>query len=239
MALIELNKVNRVYTIGETIIQALTDINLKIERQTFVSFVGPSGSGKTTLLNLIGCLDSPNEGEIKVNDVSVTDFNRKEAAVFRGTNIGFIFQNFNLLPVLTVYENVEYPLIMVQSIEEKERRRRVLKYLDAVGMTDQKDKFPSQISGGQKQRVAIARALVTDPKLVLADEPTANLDHTSAFIVIELMRQMQKDLKTTFIFSTHDPKIVKEAEIIYTLEDGKLVSREDVSNLKDQVREKN
>jgi putative ABC transport system ATP-binding protein len=239
MALIKLNKVAKVYEMGETTIQALTDINLEIERQTFVSFVGPSGSGKTTLLNLIGCLDSPNEGEIKVNDIRVNDFNRKEAAVFRGTNIGFIFQNFNLLPVLTVYENVEYPLIMVQSIQEKERRERVLKYLDAVGMRDQKDKYPSQISGGQKQRVAVARALVTDPKLVLADEPTANLDHTSAFKVIELMRQMQKDLKTTFIFSTHDPKIVKEAEIIYTLEDGKLVSREDVSNSNNKVREKN
>ncbi|MCK5464952.1 MAG: ABC transporter ATP-binding protein, partial [Bacteroidales bacterium] len=176
MALIELNKVSRVYEMGETTIQALMDINLEIEQQTFVSFVGPSGSGKTTLLNLIGCLDSPNDGEIKVNGVRVNDFNRKEAAVFRGTNIGFIFQNFNLLPVLTVYENVEYPLIMVQNIPQNERRERVLKYLEAVGMTDQKDKYPSQISGGQKQRAAVARALVTDPKMVLADEPTANLD---------------------------------------------------------------
>ena len=226
MSLIELHKVSRVYEMGETSIQALTDINLDIEQQTFASFVGPSGSGKTTLLNLIGCLDKPSTGEIKVNDVHVNEFNRKDAAVFRGTNIGFIFQNFNLLPVLTVYENVEYPLIMVQSLPEKERRERVFKYLDAVGMTDQKNKYPSQISGGQKQRVAVARALVTDPKLVLADEPTANLDHKSAFRVIELMRQMQRELKTTFIFSTHDPKIVKEAEIIYTLEDGKLVNKE-------------
>jgi len=239
MALIEVNKVSRIYEMGETTIKALTDVSLKIEQQTFVSFVGPSGSGKTTLLNLIGCLDSPDIGEIKVNDVRVNGFNRKEAAIFRGTNIGFIFQNFNLLPVLTVYENVEYPLIMVQNIQEKKRRERVLKYLNAVGMTDQKDKYPSQISGGQKQRVAVARALVTDPKLVLADEPTANLDHASAFKVIKLMRQMQKDLKTTFIFSTHDPKIVKEAEIIYTLEDGKLVNREDISNYNNQVREEN
>ena len=230
MALIELDKVSRVYEMGETSIQALADINLDIEQQTFVSFVGPSGSGKTTLLNLIGCLDKPSSGEIKVNDVRVNEFNRKDAAVFRGTNIGFIFQNFNLLPVLTVYENVEYPLIMVQSVAEKERRERVLKYLEAVSMTDQKDKYPSQISGGQKQRVAVARALVTDPKLVLADEPTANLDHKSAFKVIELMRQMQRELKTTFIFSTHDPKIVKEAEIIYTLEDGRLVNKELVTN---------
>jgi len=239
MALIELNKVSKLYKMGETSIQALADINLDIEQQTFVSFVGPSGSGKTTLLNLIGCLDKPSTGEIKVNDVRVNEFNRKDAAVFRGTNIGFIFQNFNLLPVLTVYENVEYPLIMVQSIAEKERREQVLKYLEAVSMTDQKDKYPSQISGGQKQRVAVARALVTDPKLVLADEPTANLDHKSAFKVIELMRQMQRELKTTFIFSTHDPKIVKEAKIIYTLEDGKLVNKELVTNPNNQAKKRN
>jgi len=239
MALIELNNVSRVYKMGETSIQALADINLEIEQQIFASFVGPSGSGKTTLLNMIGCLDKPSDGEIKVNDVNVNEFSRKDAAVFRGTNIGFIFQNFNLLPVLSVFENVEYPLIMVQNIPEKERRERVLKYLDAVGMIDQKDKYPSQISGGQKQRVAVARALVSDPKLVLADEPTANLDHKSAFTVIELMRQMQSDLKTTFIFSTHDPKIVKEAEIIYTLEDGKLVNKELVIHSNDQAKEKN
>ena len=239
MPLIELKNVSRIYEMGETSIQALADINLDIEQQTFVSFVGPSGSGKTTLLNLIGCLDKPSIGDIKVNGVRVNEFSRKDAAIFRGTNLGFIFQNFNLLPVLTVYENVEYPLIMVQNIPEKERRDRVLKYLEAVGMTDQKDKYPSQISGGQKQRVAIARALVSDPKLVLADEPTANLDHKTAFMVIELMRQMQRELKTTFIFSTHDPKIVKEAEIIYTLEDGKLVNKEQVQNSNNQAGEKN
>lgn len=239
MSLIELNNVSRIYEMGETSIQALADINLEIEKQTFVSFVGPSGSGKTTLLNMIGCLDKPSKGEVKVNDVIVNEFERKDAAIFRGTNIGFIFQNFNLLPVLTVFENVEYPLIMVQNIPEKERRERVLKYLDAVSMIDQKDKYPSQISGGQKQRVAVARALVSDPKLVLADEPTANLDHKSAFMVIDLMRQMQRDLKTTFIFSTHDPKIVKEAEIIYTLEDGKLVNKELVTHSNNQAKEKN
>ena len=239
MSLIEVKNVSRIYDMGETEIRALADINVDIEEQTFVSFVGPSGSGKTTLLNLIGCLDKPSIGDIKVNGVRVNEFSRKDAAIFRGTNIGFIFQNFNLLPVLTVYENVEYPLIMVQSIPEKERRDRVIKYLDAVSMTDQKDKYPSQISGGQKQRVAVARALVSDPKLVLADEPTANLDHKSAFMVIELMRQMQRELKTTFIFSTHDPKIVKEAEIIYTLEDGKLVNKEQVQNANNQTGEKN
>lgn len=239
MALIELKNIARIYEMGETSIQALADINLEIDQQTFVSFVGPSGSGKTTLLNLIGCLDKPSNGEITVNNVRVNEFSRKDAAVFRGKNIGFIFQNFNLLPVLTVYENVEYPLIMVQNIPEKKRQEQVLKYLEAVGMTDQKDKYPSQISGGQKQRVAVARALVSDPKLVLADEPTANLDHKSAYKVIDLMRQMQRELKTTFIFSTHDPKIVKEAEIIYTLEDGRLVNREQVTHTNSQAKEKN
>jgi len=237
MNLIKLNKVSKVYDMGETYVQALSDINLQINQQTFASFIGPSGSGKTTLLNLIGCLDKPSTGEIIVDNVLVNGFSRKNASVFRGSNIGFVFQNFNLLPVLTVYENVEYPLIMVQSIAEKERRERVLKYLDAVGMIDQKDKYPSQISGGQKQRIAVARALVTNPKLVLADEPTANLDHVSAFKVIELMKQLQSELKTTFIFSTHDPKIVKETEITYTLEDGKLVNKELAANTNNRTAE--
>ena len=223
MSLISVQNVSRVYEMGETSIRALSNINLEIEEQNFLSFVGPSGSGKSTLLNLIGCLDQPSEGRILVNGIHVNDFTKKEAAKFRGSNIGFIFQNFNLLPILTVFENIEYPLMMVQKHRKEIRYERVMKYLDAVGMTDQKDKYPSQISGGQKQRVAIARALVTEPKLVLADEPTANLDHASAFKVIALMKKMQAELKTTFIFSTHDPKIVKEAELIYTLEDGKLI----------------
>ncbi len=226
MSLVELKQVAKDYQMGEMSVQALKDIELEIDEQSFVSFVGPSGSGKTTLLNLIGCLDKPSAGEVFVNGTSVNRFSNNEAARFRGQHLGFIFQNFNLLPVLTAYENVEYPLIMVQNVPSKERRKRIMHYLEAVGMADQRDKYPSQLSGGQSQRVAVARALVTGPKLVLADEPTANLDHASAFKVIELMRQMQQDFKTTFIFSTHDPKIVKEAEIIYTLEDGKLVNKE-------------
>ncbi|MCK4346333.1 MAG: ABC transporter ATP-binding protein [Bacteroidales bacterium] len=225
MSLVKLKQVTKDYQIGEMSVRALKNIELDIEKQSFVSFVGPSGSGKTTLLNLIGCLDKPSSGEVFVNGTAVNIFSNKEAALFRGQHLGFIFQNFNLLPVLTTYENVEYPLIMVQNIPANKRKERIMHYLEAVGMTDQKDKYPSQLSGGQKQRVAVARALVTDPKLVLADEPTANLDHATAFKVIELMKQMQQNLKTTFIFSTHDPKIVKEAEIIYTLEDGKLVDK--------------
>jgi putative ABC transport system ATP-binding protein len=226
MGLVELKDVSKTYLMGEVSVQALKDVELEIAEQTFVSFVGPSGSGKTTLLNLIGCLDKPTTGEILINRTVVNHFTNKEAALFRGGHLGFIFQNFNLLSVLTAYENIEYPLIMVQNIPADKRRERVLYYLNAVGMADQKDKYPSQLSGGQKQRVAVARALVTDPKLVLADEPTANLDHVSAFKVIELMRKMQNELKTTFIFSTHDPKIVKEAEIVYSLEDGKIVDKQ-------------
>ncbi len=225
MALVKLENVCKDYLMGEVIVRALKDVELEIAGQTFVSFVGPSGSGKTTLLNLIGCLDKPTLGEISVNNTVLNHFSSKEAAMFRGKHLGFIFQNFNLLSVLTAYENVEYPLIMVQNIPAKERSEKVLNYLDAVGMADQKDKYPGQLSGGQKQRVAVARALVTHPKLVLADEPTANLDHVSAFKVIELMRKMQFELKTTFIFSTHDPKIVKEAGIVYSLEDGKIVDQ--------------
>jgi len=229
MPLVEIKQVSKDYQMGEMSVQALKNIELDIDKQTFVSFVGPSGSGKTTLLNLIGCLDKPSSGEVFVNGTPVNSFSNKEAARFRGQYLGFIFQNFNLLPVLTAYENVEYPLIMVQNIPANKRKEKIMHYMEAVGMVDQKDKFPSQLSGGQKQRVAVARALVTDPKLVLADEPTANLDHASAFKVIEVMRQMQHNFKTTFIFSTHDPKIVKEAEIVYTLEDGKIVNKEIVA----------
>jgi putative ABC transport system ATP-binding protein len=226
MTLVALKNVSKDYPMGEISVEALKNIDLEIGEQSFVSFVGPSGSGKTTLLNLIGCIDKPTSGEVFVNKTLVNHFTSKEAARFRGRNLGFIFQNFNLLSVLTVYENVEYPLIMVHNLPAEKRKEKVLYHLDAVGMMDQKDKYPSQLSGGQKQRVAVARALVTNPRLVLADEPTANLDHASAFKVIELMRKMQHDLKTSFIFSTHDPKIVKEAEIVYSLEDGKIVNKQ-------------
>jgi len=230
MSLVELKQITKDYQMGEMSVQALKNIEIDIAKQSFVSFVGPSGSGKTTLLNLIGCLDKPSSGEVFVDSTAVNNFSNKQAAQFRGQHLGFIFQNFNLLPVLTTYENVEYPLIMVQNIPANERKDKIMRYLEAVGMVDQKDKYPSQLSGGQKQRVAVARALVTGPKLVLADEPTANLDHASAFKVIEVMRQMQHDFKTTFIFSTHDPKIVKEAEIIYTLEDGEIVDKKIVAS---------
>jgi putative ABC transport system ATP-binding protein len=219
-------KVSKDYGTAENVVRALRDVSFEIEPASFVSFVGPSGSGKTTLLNLIGCLDKPTEGELTVVGADVLHLDRNQSADFRGKHLGFIFQDFNLIPVLTVFENIEYPLLMVQRVPPGERRKRVLGLLEAVGMIDQKDKYPDQISGGQKQRVAVARALVTNPELVLADEPTANLDHTTAYAVIDLMKKMKDELKTTFVFSTHDQKIVGEAEIIYSLEDGELIGKE-------------
>ena len=220
MPLVKLEHASKNYITGEVSTPALKGIDLSIEAGRFISFVGPSGSGKTTLLNLIGCLDRPTSGKVFVADAEVSAMDRKTSAKFRGENIGFIFQNFNLIPVLTVYENVEYPLIMVQNVPPEERRRRVTEMLEKVGMEEQAHKYPAQLSGGQKQRVAVARALAPRPRLVLADEPTANLDHATAYKVIGLMHAMKKEFDTTFIFATHDQKIVGEAELIYTIEDG-------------------
>ena len=230
MGLIVAENISKSYQVGEVVVQALRGVSFVIEPASFVSFVGPSGSGKTTLLNLIGCLDKPNEGNLQVAGTDVLHLNRSQGAAFRGNHIGFIFQDFNLIPVLTVFENIEYPLLMVQKLPAGERKKRVMALLEAVGMTDQKDKKPDQISGGQKQRVAVARALVTQPQLVLADEPTANLDHATAFTVIDLMKKMKDEMNTAFVFSTHDQKIVGEVEVIYSLEDGELIGKRSPEN---------
>ena len=226
MGLVLAENVGKDYQAGDLVVKALKKINFTLTPGAFTAFVGPSGSGKTTLLNLIGCLDKPSEGRLTVAGVDVATLNRKQRAIFRGRTIGFIFQDFNLIPVLTVYENVEYPLLMVQNIPPQEREKRVATLLEAVGMLEQQSKYPDQISGGQKQRVAVARALVTNPQLVLADEPTANLDHGTAKMVIDLMKKMREEFKTTFIFSTHDPKVVSEAETIFTLEDGQMSGKD-------------
>jgi len=226
MPLIIADHIFKDYRVGDVVVHALQGVEFEIEPASFVSFVGPSGSGKTTLLNLIGCLDKPSEGTLMVADTDIARLDRRESAAFRGRHLGFIFQDFNLIPVLTVHENIEYPLLMVQNVPAAERTSRIERLLAAVGMADQAGKYPDQISGGQKQRVAIARALVTNPELVLADEPTANLDSATAYAVIELMKKMRDDLGTTFIFSTHDTKIVGEAEVIFRLEDGRLAARE-------------
>lgn len=227
MSLVSAHTLSKTYTTDSIEVEALRSVSFAIETASFVSFVGPSGSGKTTLLNLVGCLDKPTSGKLEVAGVDVLGLDRRSAAAFRGEHVGFVFQSFNLISVLTAFENIEYPLVMVQNRSFEERRTRVLELLEAVGMSDQKDKLPEQLSGGQKQRVAIARALVTRPKLVLADEPTANLDHETAYTIIKLMRTIKDELGTTFIFSTHDTRIIGEVEIIYTLEDGKLVRCEE------------
>ncbi|MCL4813945.1 MAG: ABC transporter ATP-binding protein [Vicinamibacteraceae bacterium] len=216
-------RVTRIYRKAEVEVHALRGVDFTIPPASFVSFIGPSGSGKTTLLNLVGALDKPTSGRLEVGGVDIGTLDRRQAAVFRGRHIGFIFQDFNLLPILTVFENVEYPLRLVHPTPAAERRERAMALLDAVGMADQRDKYPDEISGGQKQRVAVARALVTQPKVVLADEPTANLDHETAGLVMKTMWRMTDQFGTTFVFSTHDPKVVREADIIYQLEDGRLV----------------
>jgi putative ABC transport system ATP-binding protein len=227
MPLVEIDNVSKRYRLGAVDVWALRGVSVQIEHGSFVALVGPSGSGKTTLLNLIGCLDKPTTGHVRVGGLDVSTLDRTEAARFRGGNIGFVFQDFNLMPVLTAAENVEYPLVMVQTLSKPEREKRVSELISAVGMADRKNQFPDQLSGGQKQRVAVARAMVSRPKLVLADEPTANLDHDTAYSLIHLMKKMRSDLNTAFIFSTHDPRIIGEAEIIITLEDGRLVNREE------------
>ncbi len=229
MILITAEQITKSYRLGDIESVALKDISFSVEVGAFAAIVGPSGSGKSTLLNLIGCLDHPTAGKLVVCNTDVSSLSRTGSAKFRGENIGFIFQDFNLIPVLTVFENIEYPLLMVRKWPVEKRRERVIQVLASVGMTDHADKKPDQLSGGQKQRVAIARALVGEPKLVLADEPTANLDHDTAYRIINLMKRMRDNFGTTFLFSTHDPKIMQEAEQTFMLEDGNLfVNRGDV-----------
>jgi len=229
VSLVIAKNLSKTYVSGEVEVKALKQLDFEIQEASFISFVGPSGSGKTTLLNLIGCLDKPTAGQLVVAGKQVNDLGRREAATFRGHVLGFIFQAFNLFPVLTAFENIEYPLVMIKTENKPKREERVLKVLEAVGMLEQKDKYPDQLSGGQKQRVAVARALVIQPKLVLADEPTANLDQKTALNVIRLMRDMRDEFGTTFIFSTHDPRVMGEAEVTHTLVDGMLISSEKAS----------
>jgi putative ABC transport system ATP-binding protein len=223
MKVVVAQNLSKTYQAGAVAVPAVREASFAIERGSLVAFVGPSGSGKSTLLNMVGCLDHPSSGSLRVLGQDVAKLDRRAAAHFRGANLGFIFQDFNLIPVLSAAENIEYPLLMVQNRPPAERRARVMELLEAVGMAEQAAKRPDQLSGGQKQRVAVARALATRAKLVLADEPTANLDHDTAYRILGLMKKMRDDAATTFVFSTHDPKIVNEAEVVLTLEDGRLV----------------
>ena len=203
-------------------VEAVRGVTLSIARSRFAMIVGPSGSGKTTLLNLIGCIDKPTHGTLTVCGQDVSQLSDDGLTDFRSRSIAFVFQSFNLLPVLTAFENIEYPLLLV-GVPARDRRDRTLAMLEAVGLADQRDHRPNQLSGGQKQRVAIARALVKRPALVLADEPTANLDTRTGAEIIALMRRIQRDHDASFVFSTHDPQLISHAEDTFALRDGVLV----------------
>jgi len=226
MALLELNKVKKIYQQGKIEVPALRGVDLEVEEGEFTTIFGPSGSGKTTLLNMIGCLDTPTEGEIRLNDKKVSDLSKKALAMIRRFNIGFVFQSYNLIPVLTAYENVEFAIRLTDHSSESQMKEKVLKMLAEVGLKGLESRRPNELSGGEKQRVAIARALVKEPKLILADEPTANLDSETAAGVVDIMRKMNKELGTTFIFSTHDPAVMKYASRFINLKDGMISADE-------------
>ncbi len=222
MSVVKLESVFKFYHLGEQQVMALRDVTLSIEDGVFLAIAGPSGSGKSTLLNLIGCIDTPSRGAIQVNGQDVGGRTPDQLADMRARTIGFIFQTFNLFPVLSAAENVEYPLLQMKEIDAAERGRRVDQYLDIVGLAKFAAHRPNQLSGGQRQRVAIARALATHPKIVLADEPTANLDHHTGAGILELMRQINREFHTTFIFSTHDARVVAMANRLVEVEDGEV-----------------
>ena len=226
MSLMELNKVKKSYQQGKIEVPALRGIDLTVEQGEFTTIFGPSGSGKTTLLNMLGCLDTPTEGEICLNGRKISDLSKKDLAMTRRYNIGFIFQNYNLIPVLTAYENVEFALRLIEDSSEKQIKEKVLKILEEVGLKGLETRRPNELSGGEQQRVAIARALVKEPKIVLADEPTANLDSKTGIEVIKIMVKMNQELGTTFIFSTHDPQIMKYAKRLINLKDGMISTDE-------------
>ncbi len=226
MPLLELKEVKKIYKQGKIEVPALRGIDLTVERGEFTTIFGPSGSGKTTLLNMIGCLDTPSEGEVKLNGDEVSKLSQKQLAMVRRYNIGFIFQAYNLIPVLTAYENVEFAIRLIDHSKESQIKEKVLNILEAVGLIGLESRRPNELSGGEKQRVAIARALVKEPKLILADEPTANLDSENAAGVIDIMRKMNKELNTTFIFSTHDPMVMKYANRYINLKDGMISADE-------------
>ena len=222
MEVVKVENVTRIYKVGAVETRALQGVNLSIESGEFTTLVGPSGSGKTTLLQMIGCLDQPTSGRVFVDGKDVTTLNRNQRADMRKGHIGFVFQFFALIPTLSAYENVEMPLLLTNH-GSSERRERVMHLLDAVGLADRANNRPDQMSGGQQQRVAIARALATQPALVLADEPTANLDTANGEQVMEIMAKLNKETGVTFVFATHDPRVIKFARRVVTLRDGLVV----------------
>lgn len=224
MSVIKMENAEKHYRVGKVDVPALRGINLAIERGDFAAIAGPSGSGKTTMLNLFGCLDKPTGGKVFIEDHDVTTLSPDQLADVRNQHIGFIFQSFNLIPVLTAFENVEFPLILLKKDGPGARKKKVMDMLSAVGIADLANRRPNEMSGGQQQRVAIARALVKNPDFVLADEPTANLDTKTGLEILELMRSMNEKLGTTFIFSTHDPKVMEMSRRLIRIRDGQVES---------------
>ena len=222
MNVVRVEHVCKDYRLGEQTVRALDDVSLSIEQGVFLAIAGPSGSGKSTLLNLIGCIDTPTSGRILIDGKDVSGQSPDQLADLRARTIGFVFQTFNLLPVLSAQENVEYPLLQMREIGRDERRTRVAKMLETVGLSRLARHRPNQLSGGQRQRVAIARALVTRPRIVLADEPTANLDHKTGEGILTLMQDINRRSGTTFIFSTHDRKVMAKANRLIRIEDGRV-----------------
>ena len=222
MSVARVDNVTKEYRLGDQTVLALRDVTLAIEPGVFMAIAGPSGSGKSTLLNLIGCIDTATTGKVFIDEHDISGKSPDELSDLRARTIGFIFQSFNLFPVLSAEENVEYPLLGFPELSRGERRNRVRHYLEVVGLVSYAHHRPNQLSGGQRQRVAIARALATNPKIVLADEPTANLDHRTAADILALMRQINRKLKTTFVFSTHDKKVMAMADRLVRIEDGKI-----------------
>jgi len=222
--IVKLNGVKKVYPLGKVTVEAIKGIDLCIEKGDFISIAGPSGSGKTTILNMIGCIDKPTEGTVEISERCTAEMGDKELTSLRHEFLGFIFQSFNLIPVLNVYENIEFPLLLGKNrMGKKEKAEWIASLIEEVGLAEQRIQRPNELSGGQRQRVAIARALATKPEIVLADEPTANLDSKTGEGIIELMKKLNREQSTTFIFSTHDPAIVSIADHVIHLHDGLVV----------------
>ncbi|HNR10880.1 MAG TPA: ABC transporter ATP-binding protein [Nitrosomonas europaea] len=227
-SIVRIENVFKEYTLGTSRVHALKDINLQIGNGEFLAIAGPSGSGKSTLLNLIGCIDIPSSGKIYIDERDTSGQTPDQLSALRARTIGFIFQTFNLFSVLSAEENIEYPLLQFKELNAAERRERIVKFLDIVGLVEFAGHRPNQLSGGQRQRVAIARALATHPKIILADEPTANLDHKTGEGILQLMKEINRNSGTTFIFSTHDAKVMSMAERLVRIEDGQLVGEDAV-----------
>ncbi len=223
--MIKIEKLVKDYQSGESVVNALKSVSVNIDQGEFTAIAGPSGSGKTTMLNIIGCIDSLDSGTVQIGEQEVSKMEKLEKSNYRRENLGFIFQSYNLIPVLTAYENVAFPLNLL-GLNEKEIKERVMKILKEVGLEGMENRVPSKLSGGQQQRVSIARALVKNPKLVLADEPTANLDSHTGKDILELMLEMNRKHNTTFIFSTHDQMVMDMAKRLLYLHDGEIVKDE-------------